>query len=674
MSSTIPRSRESPTAQPDMAFAATLERSCLSSSLQTWVTSPELMKTGEKFPIEAFLGVTNHLLANPNINSSHVFRADILYDSSGILKTVDDKESNCCGNSENTNSEQSIIVSPKAISPESIPGFRLTRTVVRRFIPRKEIDRPIEQSCYFYEDSDKGDVPNGARKERQRCLFVCAPHAVSENELPYYHPPVRALAQLYDFTRASASASDGDGSGTLSIHFLPFSPEFPQFIPYRLQRTLLALLSTQLRLSRKPFAATGPFKPNTAAPKDNIIPQNIVQNTYSRLKQAYAADLMNNWVETTEPSKHVFEDLSIAAFLIELWKTMYSLPTSAKRDNTNGTKDHPPPFPGFVDIACGNGVLTYILHAEGYDGWGFDARRRKSWSIFPNSTQDRLKEAICIPKPFKDLFEHSQDPGSQTQETELHAGIFSKDTFIISNHADELTLWTPLLGVLSNPDNPLPFLAIPCCSHALSGTRYRFPAPKSSSKNPSNSTVPVESSQSDPGGNKNNGTADTQPAQQSPETQETESPEQNAPPSTGDLKALRALKLDERTNPENQSSAYASLTAKVMQVADEVGYGSDIDKTLLRIPSTRNIGIVGGVKRAMVMKDGEKTEGAEGLGTNGTRNENRNGMNRVEEVVERECARYGGVEAAAKMWIERSLGLQKTQGRGKVKGGGGHGH
>ncbi|EQL31875.1 hypothetical protein BDFG_05920 [Blastomyces dermatitidis ATCC 26199] len=682
---------------PDVAFGATLRPSLLSSSRSstTWITSPELSSSGEKFSLEAFLGVTTHLLANPNINCSHVFRADILYDSADVIQTQRSKERSYYRlPSQTVDAGQTNSDGPSTMPSESFSGFRLNRTVVRRFVPRKQIDRPIEQTCHFYEGTCNVDISGVACMERQRCLVVYTPHVRSEDKIPYYHPQVRALALLYDIDRSTKSESED--SGTLSIHFSLFIPGLPQFITYRLQRTLLALVSTHVRLSRKSLAAAGPPRSKTVAPKDNLIPQHVVQNTYARLKEEHAAHLINSWVETTEPSKHVFEDISIAAFLIELWRGMYSLPNSKQTDNTNESKDGLPPFPGFVDIACGNGVLTYILLTEGYNGWGFDARRRRSWSIFPTSIQDRLKQIICIPKPFKDILNHMEGETSilkraQESPTDVHEGVFDKDTFIISNHADELTVWTPLLGTLSNPERPLPFLAIPCCSHSISGMRYRYPAPKPPSTKDNDlikTYMPAEKNH-----HNNNGhiviNGITEPVKQHQKSEvavesippapvaaaaaaEEEEQHQNSQSSTGDLKSLRALKLDERTKPDCQSSMYASLTAKVMQVAREVGYGSDIDKTLLRIPSTRNVGIVGGVKGVMLKNGGAKEMEEQSLCL--CLNGGDDVMKRVNNVVERECSRDGGLEVAAKLWVERSLGLQEPQGRGRLKGGDGHVH
>ncbi|QSS63144.1 hypothetical protein I7I51_00201 [Histoplasma capsulatum] len=708
-STEITRLGDDPIAQPDMAFGATLRHSFLSSSSRTWITSPQLSNSGEKFSPEAFLGVTTHLLTNPNINCSHVFRADILYDSAGVLQDQNNREKNCSNSpSKGIDAEQTNRDAPLAMQLGSFSGFRLTRTVVRRFVPRKQIDRPIEQTCHFYEGTCNVDISDASRTVKQRGLVVYTPHIRSESEMPYYHPSVRALALSYDLN--CSAKSETEDSGTLSIHFSPFTPELPQSIAYRLQRTLLALLSTHLRLSRKPFAAAGPPRSKTAAPKDNIVLQHVVQNTYSRLKETYAAPIMNSWVETTEPSKHVFEDIAIAAFLIELWRGMYSSPLPKAKSHANEAENSLPAFPGFVDIACGNGVLTYILHAEGYGGWGFDARQRKSWSTFPASTQDRLKQIICIPKPFKDALEQHMGEDSnltstQKSPSDIHDGIFDKNTFVISNHADELTVWTPLLGALSNPENPLPFLAIPCCSHAMSGMRHRYPAPKSQPKTKDpNKTSRATDLPSNTNNIKNNNsvhvingsTNATRQQQQKPEMEEisptaaAEAEEQQNPqPSTGNLKELRALRLEETTNPDCQSSAYASLTAKVMLVARDAGYGSDVEKTLLRIPSTRNVGIVGGVKRMNQMNQMSRIMGVTKGGETGVVEGEGKGekvgsgvdlgfalglVKNVSDVVERECRRDGGLRVAAKLWVERSLRLQEPQGRGRLKGRDGHVH
>jgi tRNASer (uridine44-2'-O)-methyltransferase len=98
--------------------------------------------------------------------------------------------------------------------------------------------------------------------------------------------------------------------------------------------------------------------------------------------------------------------------------------------------------------SCGNGLLTNILIAEGYDGQGIDLRARASWSHYPQSTQDNLHV-------------HAFDPTcvSPSPDPFLKAGIF-----ILGNHADELTPWLPVLSIIHSASG---YLSIPCCSWAF---------------------------------------------------------------------------------------------------------------------------------------------------------------------------------------------------------------
>jgi tRNASer (uridine44-2'-O)-methyltransferase len=241
---------------------------------------------------------------------------------------------------------------------------------------------------------------------------------------------------------------------------------------------------------------------------------------------------------------------------MEVWRDMYT------------AKDME--FPGFVDIGCGNGVLVYILNEEGWEGWGFDARRRKTWTTFGPQYTDKLKEMLLVPNILS---------SDDTPLLNTHTGIFSPGTFIISNHADELTPWTPLLAYLSNS----PFIAIPCCSHDLGGTRFRAPVHKKYV--------------------------------------------------TEDPNAMSKEK-------HKQPSAYAGLCSWVSHLTESVGY--KVEKEHLRIPSTRNIAILG---------RGEVGEGGE---------EER--IRVAKEVVEKEIGGMG-VEQVRAMWM-RSGGELVKPGKG----------
>lgn len=90
---------------------------------------------------------------------------------------------------------------------------------------------------------------------------------------------------------------------------------------------------------------------------------------YANLKNKYGKDLVKRWSTkaTTSPQKFVFEDIAIAAYLICIWRK-YS-----EKQNID-----------FVDCGCGNGLLVYILNAEGYRGIGLDLRRRPTWDLYPS--------------------------------------------------------------------------------------------------------------------------------------------------------------------------------------------------------------------------------------------------------------------------------------------------
>ncbi|KAL2172598.1 hypothetical protein VTG60DRAFT_4717 [Thermothelomyces hinnuleus] len=385
-----------------------------------------------------FGDVMVNLIHNPNINSSWLFRADILRDSAEPPQA-------CTPPSE-------AETTPGVPGPEFV-GFQLQRCIIRRLIPRNTLrDRPLDQTCLMYKSTpslaDDDDVV-----QAERSLVVYLPHVLTASEMPFYHPTVRGIAFLHEWNAA-------ESCGSISISYLFFSDEDRSVV--KLTRTALRLLEVIHKHGKGRLEGY-----QKRVHHDQVLPQARVQNTYTRLKQKYARGLITSWAETTDPEKHVFEDLCIAAFLIELWADMYG----------QG------PFPGFVDIGCGNGLLVYILNQESFEGWGFDARSRRSWATYrtklqtPAGEADSLRELVLLPPPVsrQGLADLSSDA---LDESRICDGRFPKGTFIISNHADELTPWTPIIAAISE----CPFIAIPCCSHNLAGERYRAPAPKDKSK------------------------------------------------------------------------------------------------------------------------------------------------------------------------------------------------
>jgi tRNASer (uridine44-2'-O)-methyltransferase len=427
------------------------------------------------FSSKIFAEVMMNHIRNPNVNSNHLFRADILLER-------------------NIKPEEGFDAQAYEQKPQllEIEKFHLDTIMVRRLIPRNVlVDKPLDQTCLIYNGTS-------SNKPETKSLVIYLPHISYVSEAPFYHPAVRGIAFLHSYNGHTKE-------GVVSIHYSLFESGPERSV---LDRTALHLLST---LHKHGEGCANGYQKRVH--HDTIIPQATVQNTYARIKAKYAKRLIDQWVEVTDPGKHVFEDLSIAAFLIELWAEMY-----------------PDRFPGFVDIGCGNGLLVHILVEEGYSGWGFDARRRKSWDAYPAKTKENLKELVLIPGVISitttpNLAENGHQAEKEGSQSEVipgvHNGIFPQGTFIISNHADELTPWTPLLATLSSSA----FIMIPCCSHNLTGSRFRAPPPK-------------------------------------------------------DAKGEAASK-----------SAYNSLVGWVAKLAQDCGWV--VEKEMLRIPSTRNTALIG---------------------------------------------------------------------------------
>ncbi|EGX90019.1 tRNA(Ser) Um(44) 2'-O-methyltransferase [Cordyceps militaris CM01] len=422
-------------------------------------------------------------IRNPNLNTTWLFRGDILFDDEP-------------GYGEDTEHHGSLdmVGSFDVAWPERrvVAGMTRTRTMVRKLIPRNQRrDDPMNQTCEFHRTSTSQDVPTPS-PGKTSTLVLYVPHAQTVEDMPFYHPSVRAIAHLHEW--------DADTQrGSVSVHFHPF-PAGIFVADEKLRRVGYHLLE---RLHKHGESSLRGYTKRVH--HDAVIPQPRFQDRYSALKNKYARVVMDAWAETTDPKKHVFEDLGIAAFLMELWSDMYGA------DRVR--------FPGFVDIGCGNGLLVYILNQEGYPGWGFDARKRKSWlqySTTPcaasptgSSLVERCLMPSVVPKP------ENETP---IEDGFIHDGLFEKGTFIISNHADELTPWTPILGALSD----CPWISIPCCSHDLTGARFRAPPPR------------------------------------------------------------------DKTKPK---STYASLVDWVAQIAEDCGW--TVETEMLRIPSTRNTGLLG---------------------------------------------------------------------------------
>lgn len=406
------------------------------------------------FNAEHFEAAMLNIIRQPNINSTVIMRADILkenvYDpekgdtmfTSKMINEIPEFP---------TNDDSPLLmrdlsdVNIRSIPESSQVHFAKRYEIVRRIIPRNPFkDYIINQTCLMFTNNNDSN------------LVVYIPHIRSHEETPYYLPPVYGIGIYYNKSK-------------VSIHYLPFGYEEGVG---NSQEKLLRSMSDQerpIRIALKLLTTASKHSRGTKlgyekrVNHDLVVPKVNFQNQYITLKKKYLEYFMSNWGESTDPRKHVFEDIAIAAFMIEYWKL-----NNFEHENFE-----------FRDLGCGNGLLVYILMQEGYKGKGIDARARKSWKLYPKDVQENLLEQIIVPNIL--LEPHPSAARLMSEEQVINNPLlksnqicttndFPKNTFIIGNHSDELSCWIPLLG--------FPFIVIPCCSFGLDGVRKRYPPRK----------------------------------------------------------------------------------------------------------------------------------------------------------------------------------------------------
>lgn len=393
------------------------------------------------FSCEAFTATMQSLVLYPERTSTIILRAEIL-EEAGTSQTV-----------------ISTLFSSMSSSWEA------KKLVKRRLLPRNpRIDQSMLQNCFFFSPKN-GDEP----AHEEHALIIYEPQ--DKLCIPFYHPQVSALAFHYtpEFFEISIVPLPEhiDVNGRFNI-------------PNRVDRTLLFLMSTIVKHSMGYMSNY-----EKRVQHDLVVPKSAWQDLYTHMKGLYASEYLARWVECTDPKKHVFEDLGIASFLINLWQQ-------------RGLTDNK--IIQFVDVGCGNGLLVDILNRQGWKGYGFDARHRKSWSIYDDNTQLLLREQILFPSILDRHYIASgdeedlptADSGSVLSADEtlklpeaLHPGLFDVNEFLIGNHADELTPFIPMLAALASASKDLSdtrtttewietagFMIIPCCTHTFSGAKH----------------------------------------------------------------------------------------------------------------------------------------------------------------------------------------------------------
>ncbi|KAI8969066.1 hypothetical protein BDF20DRAFT_893057 [Mycotypha africana] len=253
-------------------------------------------------------------------------------------------------------------------------------------------------------------------------------------KLPFYYPKVKA----YSFVYSTKISEGGEASenytispeteeGYLKLEIIPLDLNEPATKDSKMQYALKSIFHKLFK-----WCIQQKIGYKKKANHDVLVPKETYQYMYQYMKAKYGAKLIADWTEKTDPKKFVYEDLAIATYLICLWKEE-EIKTQRKQS--------------FVDLGCGNGLLTYLLVNEGYNGYGIDLADRKIWSKLCGGHKGMLRVDTLYPSK----------------------ATFPNTEWLIGNHADELVPWIPIIA--SKSGESCKFLVIPCCFYALDGTR-----------------------------------------------------------------------------------------------------------------------------------------------------------------------------------------------------------
>ncbi|KAI7861664.1 hypothetical protein BDF14DRAFT_1866086 [Spinellus fusiger] len=301
-------------------------------------------------------------------------------------------------------------------------------TIQRTLIPkRKSKDAPLVEKIDYEEQEKKEGY-------EARVTYQPVMHGTVDTEepnsigLPFYYPKVKA----YRFVYTCSLLEECDGvftdpeEGILQLQIMPWG-EQAAITDHKMQYALKTLFHKLFK-----WCIQSRFGYKKHSHHDVLVPKEEYMAMYQHIKSTYAQALVNHWTEKTDPKKFVYEDIAIASYLICLWK---------KEEEQLKRK------PTFVDLGCGNGLLTHLLTSQGYKGCGVDMASRKIWSSLCEGQTEALRVKTLYP----------------AQES------YPDADWLLGNHADELVPWIPVMAAKSSPH--CNFLVIPCCFYALDGTR-----------------------------------------------------------------------------------------------------------------------------------------------------------------------------------------------------------
>ncbi|KAJ2960333.1 hypothetical protein NQZ79_g4312 [Umbelopsis isabellina] len=243
-----------------------------------------------------------------------------------------------------------------------------------------------------------------------------------KERVEYY--PSTAYSLVYD---SSLNDTEHTAEATIRLEIKPLDPGQPQISD---DKMIYAMTEVFHKLYKWCIHTNQGYEKR--AKHDILVPKELYHDTYSRIKTKYAESIISQWTEKTDVTKFVFEDIAIASYLISLWQ-LEREHTGTQSLNLHNVVHR---LQTFVDLGCGNGLLTYLLVSEGHQGTGIDLAKRKIWDVLCHG-----RESFLIAQ--------SLHPPSEE---------YPNVDWLIGNHADELVPW---------------FLVIPCCYFQLDGSRHK---------------------------------------------------------------------------------------------------------------------------------------------------------------------------------------------------------
>lgn len=340
----------------------------------------------------------------------------------------------------------------------SAPPSPNTRWIALRELQRKTPSPvgggPDGRSLSFSAHEWTAQYVDGATNRHVAIFGLVIPDAARENGnlraltmWPFQYAKTRAMAVSYD--------PCDDGGGVMRYCVLPLEIEgevregrdFETIKKYA-QKSGTRMLTTMRKRFDNFDDETGLSTYVKRVEHDNLVPEALYRKHVCRMKQTYGLLWAKRWPEffdkSMDPQKYVYEELSIAAYLIALFEV---------EEAETGRKEKA----SFVDLGCGNGFLTYLLISEGYSGRGIDLQKRSIWDAYPDEVS-------------VNLFKEKIDPETYT---------CSDVDWIIGNHSDELTPWLPAITARSQAPRAQgvtrtqPRLyVLPCCFFDFDERKY----------------------------------------------------------------------------------------------------------------------------------------------------------------------------------------------------------